>query len=185
MKSVSVIFKSQLIALLILLCFYSCDDIPEYKLRKKIEDDPLTSKNFQLCPDSDIDCGLLTRDRRQEWILIKIIDQSSGEILFDMWSDSDETEILTFTYNYTFQRRCPYNGEIIGEFFLFSWSVTETYGKKILNIELIGDQEPPDTWMDWLDGIIFIQHLSDYTLRIMINDIIREYEVYYDWKLYE
>jgi len=191
MKSVGVIFKSQLIALLILLSFYSCDDIPEYKLSPKIEDDPLTTNNFSNCLDHE--CDLLTNDRQKEWKLVKIINPPYDEIPYDMWSDCDKSETITFTCNYTFQRKCfdPtfYSDPVVIEnleLITFSWSITESYGKKVFYLQLISDAEPPPSWMDWLDDLIFIQELTDDIFKIMVDGRIREYRPDYwepgwDW----
>lgn len=151
---------------------FSCDTLNDDKDYPRIKD-PLSVKNYMHC--SDEECDLLTNDSQREWIMVEYFNP------YDEEKPVVYTEIFTFTCNYTCKIRTndPRFKESL-KLVVFSWSVTESYGERILNLEVISDEQPPQAY-DWLNGVILLKELKDNTLSIMIMDgSICKYEVYFD-----
>ena len=171
MKNYSLSFKIYL-SLLMMSFIFSCDTLNDDKDYPRIKD-PLSEKNYMHC--SDDECDLLTNDTEREWIMVEIFNPYDEEkpVVYN-W-------IFTFTCNYTCKLRTndPRFWESL-KLVVFSWSVTESYGERILNLEVISDEQPPKE-MDWVNGVILLKELTDNVLKIMIKDgSICKYEIYFD-----
>jgi len=160
MKNNRIFIKFYLIALMMSLGFYSCND-PEVE---PIKEFPIAVNDN---PCSSNECILLTDGMEKEWRLVKIISTHFVEISPSNWSDCEKSETLTFYHNNSFSVSCADLGSS-----KFLWSIIENNDHKVLDFKSNGNTEVPQLWTD--DQII-IHLLTMDNLIIEVNGTIREY----------
>jgi len=157
MKTTTKILSICITALIISLGSFSCDDDG----KEAIKPSP-----YKADVDNNVEV-LLTDNLIKQWRLVDIYDLDNASIPVHKWNECEKSEILTFNTDKSFSISCSENG-----ISLFTWNVSKTEGKTLLNLESVEVSKAPSGWMSQK---IVIRLLTENTLVIEINGINYEY----------